>query len=104
MKKEELRGKLHREPTLAEILKKCKTSSPKPAVKNQGVWTVLSCMMAQEAQKHLILWQIDESDTTTERPKMLFKHNQKVFQKVCHEQLRHVDCNCLSDEDGIPIM
>lgn len=62
---------------------------------------VLQYYIAKDAETEILLAQWDESNEA-EKPKLVLKHSSEVRTTI-NEQLKHIRCNCLSDEEGFEL-
>jgi hypothetical protein len=85
--------KINREPYAREITKEARTTIPDGNLLRRNVQAVFTYLRAKDTEIEAVLAMRTNDDTSPE-PKKFFRTN---IASVVREQLKHVDCNCLSD-------
>ena len=88
-----LARKITRETYAREIAKEARTTIPQPDLLRRNVQAVLTYLRAKDSEIDVAL-ALRTPDETVPEPKKFFKSN---ITNVVREQMKHVDCGCLSD-------
>jgi hypothetical protein len=89
-----VKKKLQRDPMPREIIKEARSIIPEPEALRKNVEAVLSYINAKDCEIELSL-STRADDDTSPAPKRFLKST--GIRQLVRDQLRHVDCGCLSD-------
>jgi hypothetical protein len=97
-----LRQKMKQEPTVKEILRHANSVVPDPVTLRKNVEATFLYAQARDAEVVASL-SIGRSEENCPTPKRFFISSASKVQQKVQDQLRHVDCNCLSDPTCVNI-